>query len=243
MGLKRSRIKSMLAAIALTLLLAAFIMVIIDNKSKPHGTATFACISQAAPHVILDAGHGGQDGGAVSKNGTCEAGINLEISLRAQAIMRFLGVNAMLTRSDGQSLDFAPDATTRANKNADLKARLTLAHSNPSCDFLSIHLNKFGQSQYFGAQVFYSANNADSTLLATSLQLRMRDTLDPQNTRQSKPAPDSVFLMSGITSPAVTIECGFLSNEAEETKLRTPVYQTKIALAITMGYIDYLKGK
>lgn len=193
--------------------------------------------------LLLDAGHGGLDGGAVSASGTAEAEINLAITLKTQAFLRFLGISGALTRTDGQSLQFNPEATARENKNADLRARLELAKARPELDFLSIHLNKFEQEQYYGAQVFYSRNTERSKVLAQCLQDCLRCVLDQHNDRRIKMAPDSIMLMKNIHAPAVTIECGFLSNPREEALLKQDGYQTKIALAIAGGYIQYLDSK
>lgn len=186
--------------------------------------------------VILDAGHGGMDGGAISPEGVCEAPITLAITKKVQAIFQFCGVQTLMTREDDQSLGFRPEASVRANKNADLKARLEIGKTY-SCPFLSIHLNQFPQSKYFGAQVFYGASGQ---ALAQSIQEKLR-LLDPENQRVCKPAPDGVFLMKNLTSPAVTVECGFLSNPEECAKLQQDSYQTRLALAILGGWTEYQK--
>ncbi len=239
---KSIRIKSIILVSSLTILLTAVIIVLIAYNSRPLEKCV-SLVSVCQPSVILDAGHGGADGGAVSLNGTEEAPINLSITEKTRNIMTFLGVTAILTRCDGQSLNYDPENTTRENKNADLRARLDFAELNADCDFLSIHLNKFEQSKYFGAQVFYSPVNESSPLLAEALQNSMIDYLDSSNTRKAKQSPDSVYLMKNITSPAVTIECGFLSNPEEEQKLKSDEYQTHIAISITKGYIDYIKER
>lgn len=236
------RLKSITLVVSLTILLIAVIIGLIAYNSRPLEKCS-AFVTVFHPTVILDAGHGGVDGGAVSLNGTEEAPINLSITKKTRDIMAFVGINAILTRSDGQSLNYATNKTTRENKNADLRARLEFAKLNADCDFLSIHLNKFEQSKYFGAQVFYSLGNESSVLLAETLQNSLIEYLDSSNTRKAKQSPDSVYLMKNIASPAVTIECGFLSNPEEELKLRSDEYQTHIALAITKGYIDYIKER
>lgn len=233
------RLKSLIAGIAAAIIILAAALYTINAHSRLRQANALAVARVPTP-VILDAGHGGQDGGAVSATGTVEAGINLDITLKTQAIMEFFGVATRLTRVDENSLDYSASATTRANKNADLRARLQIAEENPDCSFLSIHLNKFEQAKYWGAQVFYSPGNAASQPLAQLLQQRLAAVLNPANTRAAKPAPGSVYLMQSISGPAVTIECGFLSNREEEELLRSPEYQRKIAVAIAAGYIDFL---
>lgn len=217
-------------------LLLGIIIPTVDSK-----TIDVFYVGLAKPAVIIDPGHGGLDGGAVSPSGIIEAPLNLDISLRLRDLLMFMGVQAVMTRSDEHSLDYIKGNTIRQNKSADLNARLAISRNYPDCPFLSIHLNKYSQSVYYGAQVFYSANHSASAILARALQNSMRQGLDSQNTRSPKLSPESVYLMQKISSPAVTIECGFLSNPAEAALLNTDAYRTKIAASICCGYIDYLK--
>ncbi|MBQ7624617.1 MAG: N-acetylmuramoyl-L-alanine amidase [Clostridia bacterium] len=226
--------------IVLTICALAFIIVIISYNSRPI-SPTAAPGSYSKPLLILDAGHGGADGGAVSPNGTQEAGLNLSIVLKTRDIMCFLGIPARLTRSGEGSLNHDPSKSLRTNKVADIKARLAVSREYPDCDFISVHLNKFSQSKYRGAQVFYGLLNERSATLAQSLQDALRSFLDPDNNRKIKPSPDSVFLMKNIKAPAVTVECGFLSNEEEEKKLLSDDYRKQTAIAVACGYALYLK--
>lgn len=242
MKAKTLKIKNIFLCLSLTLFVLAVIIFIIAYNSKPLEKCV-TILSYDKPSVIIDAGHGGIDGGAVSSGGTEEAGINLLISEKTRLVMLFLGIRSVMTRSDEGSLNYNPEKSIKENKNADLKERLKIAEQFSDCDFLSIHLNKFEQSKYFGAQVFYSANNSKSLILAETLQNSMIDYLDKDNIRKAKISPESVYLMKNIKSPAVIIECGFLSNPAEEQKLVSDEYQTHIAISITKGYIDYIKER
>lgn len=230
------RIKTLIFYGILTWLTLIAIILIITVNSQTKFVASEVRLDA---DVILDAGHGGMDGGAVSADGVCEAPITLQIAKKTQLLLGFYGTTAVMTRSDDTSLDYRPEASTRENKNADLHARLSIARQYPDCAFLSIHLNQFSQPKYAGAQVFYGAEGQG---LAEVLQDRLRAVLDPNNTRVCKPAPDGVFLMKNISAPAVTIECGFLSNPQECTLLQQDPYQTKIALAITSAYQQYNRG-
>ena len=232
------RVKTLVAIVLVLLAALMTILWTIAHHSLPRQTAAEARAWPPVP-VILDAGHGGPDGGAVSLSGVSEAGLNLAITLRTQGLLAFLGVPTQLTRAGEGSLDYSPDATIRQNKNADLQARLALSEGLPGCPFISIHLNNFRQSRYSGAQVFYGGHSGGSQPLAEALQERLRAVLDPENRREAKPAPE-VFLMTHITAPAVIVECGFLSNADEAEKLQNPHYQTQVALAIAAGYVDYL---
>ena len=223
----------------LTILAVTVIMMIAAVGSRTKFAASPAHIRT---DVILDAGHGGLDGGAISAGGVCEAPITLSICKRTQALFGLLGVNALMTRETEESLDFDPSASIRANKNADLKARLALAERYPQTPFLSVHLNQYPKPQYHGAQVFYSENTTMGKPMAEALQASLRQVLDPANERVCKPAPEGVFLMKNLRAPAVTIECGFLSNPEECVLLQQEDYQTKLALAIAGGYFTYCRG-
>lgn len=215
-------------------LIAIILMIVVNSKTR------FASeLIEMQVDVILDAGHGGIDGGAVSADGVCEAPITLAIAKKTRDLFGFCGKTALMTRSDDQSLDYRPGSSARQNKNADLNARLEIAGQYPQCPFLSIHLNQFSQAKYAGAQVFYGGAGQK---LALALQDSLRAALDPGNERVCKPAPEGVFLMKNIRNPAVTIECGFLSNPEECAKLQQDDYQTKIALAIVSGYEVYNRG-
>jgi len=236
------RIKTFVLWTVLTMAVITVIIIITALNSKPLENCS-SLIYANEPHVILDAGHGGLDGGAVSNGGTEEAALNLFITQKTYDLMKFVGLCPLMTRTDSQSLGFNAEASIRENKNTDLKARLSFAEQHNNCDFISIHLNKFEQSRYFGAQVFYSKNNQGSISLANCLQNTLVSFIDNENTRKAKQSPDNVYLMKSISSPAVTVECGFLSNPEEEKLLIQPEYQTKIAIAITKGYIDYIKER
>ncbi len=241
MKFKKKDLFGVLFIVSLTLSILAAIIFIIAYNSRPlQSSVVLTDVSRAV--VILDAGHGGADGGAVSLNNVPEAQINLKITFKIRDFMGFLGIPAALTRDSEGSLDYDPGKTLRENKSADIKARLRMSQNMPLCDFLSIHLNKFGQSKYYGAQVFYGDKNADSQRLADTIQSALREYLDKDNERQAKPAPKTVFLMKNIEAPTVTVECGFLSNPEEEARLVSDEYQTMVAIAVTKGYTEYLRS-
>jgi N-acetylmuramoyl-L-alanine amidase len=242
MWAKNVKLKRIIFWSTLTITVTAVIITVIIFNSTPLKPCINSTTSYR-PQVIVDAGHGGIDGGATSASGTAEADINLDISIKTRDIMKLLGVNVIMTRSDHNSLDYNESKSIRDNKNSDLKARLKLASDNPGHDFLSIHLNKFEQSKSYGAQVFYSKNNPASKIIAERIQQAFVSYIDSTNKRISKQSHDSIYLMKHINSPAVIIECGFLSNPEEERLLMTDRYRTQIALAITKGYLDYIKER
>ena len=235
----KASVKSNLFIALIAFLSAMLIIIVTSYRSRPISTFSYA--SPIYPCVILDAGHGGFDGGAVSENGTAEKALNLDITLKTRDFLRFLGICSRLTRENDGSLGFDESKSMRENKNADILAREKIAESYPECDFLSIHLNKFQQSKYRGAQVFSGLKNEKSQILAQKLQSALL-LIDKSNTRKAALSSDKVYLMKNISSPAVTVECGFLSNPAEEKLLLTDEYRLKAAMAIAKGYIDYLGG-
>lgn len=235
------RKKTLVFYLILTFAILAIIIMMIRTHSQvpEHHVAGNTMFNIS---VILDAGHGGLDGGAVSKQGTMEAPITLEISRKSQALLGFVGIPSILTRETEQSLGYNPSASVRENKNMDLKKRLKIAEQYSNSVFISVHLNRFAQEKYYGAQTFYGVCNPSSKALAEALQGEMVRLLDPKNERKAKRIPGTVYLMEHVKNPAVTLECGFLSNPREEALLKSDAYQVKIALAVLSGYLNYQKG-
>ena len=188
--------------------------------------------------LILDAGHGGFDGGAQAADGTAEQDINLSIAKDLYVLCGFFGESSTMTRWDENALNYETGRTIRENKEADIKARKTIADGIPNGVFLSIHLNQFEQMQYYGAQTFYSLKNSESSVYAEKIQESLICGIHNKNTRKAKPAPQTVYLMQHLDCPAVIVECGFLSNPEESQLLKTSEYQKKLALCIFSGYMD-----
>lgn len=189
--------------------------------------------------VVLDAGHGGEDGGAVSPDGIRESGINLEIAQRCSDLFLLLGQETVMLRTEDVSLH-GPDAVTIAEKKvSDLKNRVFRTENTPNALLLSIHQNMFQERKYRGAQVFY-APASGSEELAQTIQRKLSSVLDPGNRRTVKPA-ESIYLMQHVTCPAVLVECGFLSNQEECRLLTTADYQKKLALVMAGSVTEYLR--
>ena len=180
--------------------------------------------------VILDAGHGGFDGGA-SAGDVLEKDINLKIALFLADHLRFLGYDVILTREDDSATNDEGDRI-RSKKISDMKNRLALMKSYPDAFFVSIHLNKYSDSQPKGTQVFYSQKTTESKLLAQSIQQTVKELLQSDNHREIKPATRDTYLLYNAPIPAVIVECGFLSNPAELALLKTEEYQKKMAFAV-----------
>lgn len=204
----------------------------------------FQVLGAFAPHnyqniLVLDAGHGGMDGGAVAEDGTMEQEINLSIAQKCRDYAGLFGLRTLLTRQDSGSIDYDPEKSIRENKIADIHGRVRITNGVPNPIFLSIHLNKFSDSSYSGAQVFWSKNNPEGELLAQQLQAALTRGLRPARERQAKRAEDSIYLMKTLLCPAVIVECGFLSNAAEARRLAQDGYQKALALCIVGGYLQY----
>lgn len=189
--------------------------------------------------LVLDAGHGGEDGGAVSLTGMPESQINLAITLRLEDILAFCGVPSQALRREDISLYSEGAATLREKKVSDLHNRVAEIEREENTVLVSIHQNSFPQGKYRGTQVFYAPTEG-SQELAEQVQQAVRETLQPENDRQAKLIPDTVYLMNHITCPAILVECGFLTNPGEETMLRTPEYQTKLATVLTCALMRTL---
>ena len=187
--------------------------------------------------VVIDAGHGGVDGGAVSCTGAYESNINLEIALKLNDLMHLLGIRTVMIRETDRSV-YTNGDTIAAKKVSDIKERVRIVNSTPNAILLSIHQNNFHDSRYSGAQVFYNAHSASKNL-AEKLQSSFRDNLNPMNKRPSKRS-SGVYLMEHTNCPGVLVECGFLSNPEEEANLRNHVYQKKICCVIGTTVSQYL---
>ena len=193
------------------------------------------------PIVIIDAGHGGFDGGAVANDGTVEKDINLKIAKYLQEYLTLFGFNTIMTRENDASIEDDGLQTIRERKSSDLHNRMKIMKETENALFISIHQNKYSIEKYNGTQVFYSPNTKEeSSLLAQSIQDSIVNTIQKDNTRQIKECGTSVFLMYNAVKPAVLVECGFLSNYEETQLLNTPEYQKKIAFCIALGIQNYV---
>ena len=183
--------------------------------------------------VVLDAGHGGRDGGAVSKSGILEKELNLSVANVLRDILVLCGTNTVMTRTeDSLVCDESDPALKGKLKMTDLKNRLAAAENEKNSVFVSIHMNNFPIEKYSGLQVYYSPNNSASQILAQTVQDHVRENLQPNNDRRIKPAGSNIFLLDRISRPAILIECGFLSNPAEAKKLTDNNYQAQLGLVL-----------
>lgn len=186
--------------------------------------------------LVLDAGHGGEDGGAVSRTGVPESQINLAIVLNLRDILGLYGVDPILLRETDVSLHDDDAKTLREKKRSDLKNRVEAIEEVEGVTLLSIHQNTYPGSRYHGAHVFYAPTDG-SQALAEHFQNSIKAALQPENERAVKRIPDTVYIMNHVTCPAVLIECGFLTNPEEETLLRDEDYQRKLSAVIAAAWL------
>ncbi len=216
--------------------LTLILLVCLISFSRPQGLYTSLKTVNICPTVVLDAGHGGFDGGASSSTGALEKDINLSIALKTRDALTLFGFDVIMTRDN--------DTALADTKKEDMYRRLSIANSNPNSVFVSIHQNYFSEGKYSGAQMFYGSNNEqDAKLIALTLQKNFKENLNPKNERQVKSADKSLFLFKKAPQPSVLIECGFLSNYNEAQMLQNEKYQTKIALTIAQSITEYYKSK
>ena len=188
--------------------------------------------------IILDAGHGKPDEGASSSNGITESAINLQITMKVKKLLEDVGANVILTRSDENGIYDANATTIRQQKISDLKKRADIGNNSNADIFISIHLNKIDQSQYYGWQTFYKNGNENSEKLAKSIQLKLNETIQKENHREAHSIND-VYIIEHVHIPITIVECGFLSNPDEEKLLQQDDYQNKLAVGIFLGIVEY----
>lgn len=189
-----------------------------------------------APPVILDAGHGGEDGGAVSVTGVAESQINLEIVQKLRDILALCGTDPILLREEDISLHDEGASTLREKKRSDLQNRVAAVEALEGATLISIHQNTYPSARYHGAQVFYAPTEGSQSL-AEHFQAALREQLQPDNERAAKQIPDSVYLMNHITCPAILVECGFLTNPGEEAMLRDEGYQRQLSAVLAGAWL------
>lgn len=194
-------------------------------------------LKQSLPCIIIDAGHGGEDGGAISCTGAYESEINLEICKKLNALFALMGFQTKMLRSSDTAL-YTSGTTISSKKVSDLKERVRIINDISNGILLSIHQNKFTDSRYSGAQVFYSKGSDD---FAKEMQTKLVATINTGSNRKIKPAK-GIYIMEHIQCPGILIECGFLSNEKEEKELRSSDYQNKLCSVISAVTSEYIRN-
>lgn len=200
---------------------------------------TDAIINNTIPTIIIDAGHGGEDGGAIGIDGTIEKNLNLEIALKLNDVLSVMGYETRMVRISDISIYNGNPKTLREKKVSDIRNRTAIMEEYENCLYVSIHQNKYDDASIWGAQTFYSPNDEQSKKLAQFIQSSIATELQPENKRQIKQSGTSIYVLYNATKPAVMVECGFISNPNELSQLKTEEYQSKMAFSIMSGIINY----
>lgn len=195
-------------------------------------------ISDELPVIIIDAGHGGEDGGAIGVDGTYEKDVNLEISLKLNDILSIFGYKTHLIRTTDSAIHTEGD-TIRQRKVSDIHNRTATMDLYENCIYLSIHQNKYSDGRIWGTQTFYSANCDESREIAQLIQNAVKSQIQPNNKRQIKKSGTDIYVLYNATKPAVMVECGFVSNPHELSQLKNNEYQCNMALSIATGILNY----
>lgn len=223
--------------LTLTVLAAALGLGLTSCEADSPAAEVFVSRRFAAQTLVIDAGHGGEDGGAVSVSGISESELNLAVARRLDAVLGFCGVSPVMLRQEDVMLSDPGGKTMRARKVSDLHNRAKAVEQVENAVLISIHQNSFTDPKYSGAQVFY-APTPDSQGFAERTQELLRVNLSPGNDRQAKPIPQTVYLMTHISCKAILVECGFLTNPEEDRLLQTPDYQLKLAVTLAGAYLQ-----
>lgn len=236
-----NRFIGIFSAITVVFSVTVVLMGNIFSSVDDDSAVTYAESETRGRIIVIDPGHGGEDGGAVAPDGTVEKKLNLQFAKAIDELCGLFGIDSVLTR-DSDTLLYDKyselDDYTGKKKVYDLKNRLRFANEcGEEAIFLGIHMNKFSDGKYSGTQVYYSPNSADSFTLAEALQGKIKASLQPENERAVKKAGSSIFLLKRLQIPSVLAECGFLSNEAETTRLNSAEYKKEFSLttAVVLG--------
>lgn len=226
--------------LALITSILIFVVLYATEKMDTYDFETPASLSPKSTTVIIDAGHGGEDGGTSGENGIIEKDLNLQISFHLRDMLTAAGVNVIMTREEDILLyDRNVDFKGR-KKSLDLRARLDVAERHPEAIFVSIHMNAFPSTKYKGLQVYYSKNKPNSKVLADEIQKLTKQLLQPENTRKTKAADSSIFLLNRAPSTAVLVECGFLSNVEESILLSDEKYRQRLAYTLFLSISEHI---
>ena len=222
-------------------------LIFIGKKGNDDNSYTQPETSQKSkyenyPTVIIDAGHGGEDGGTIGIDGTIEKDLNLAIALELYELLLTEGIPARLTRSEDILL-YDKSSDYQGHKKAqDMAQRLKIAEEYEDAIFISIHMNSFPQKKYKGLQVYYSTNSPNSSILAQKIQSLVATNLQPDNKRSTKPSESGIYLLEHIEHPAVLVECGFLSNSEDCTDLNSPSYRSRLCFIMFTAICDYFQS-
>ena len=236
-----SRHKTIKIIAAMVLCVMVVLSLTIGITAKILGRSLLDVQANTLPYekiIILDAGHGGEDPGAIGKGNIYEKDLNLQIALEIGKLLEEKGYIVVYTRTNDRLLYAENENIKGIRKISDLKNRCKVANRYPESIFVSIHMNSFASSKYSGLQVYHSKSDA-SISLANIIQNKVVSELQPENNRAIKQG-DGMYILENITNPAVLIECGFMTNEEELKKLSQKEYQKQLSFSIVCGIIEYI---
>ena len=197
----------------------------------------FSAVEKPPVTVVIDPGHGGEDGGAVSPDGVQESHINLAVSKQLRDLLCFAGVQTVMTREEDVTICDEGLGTIRARKASDIRNRVAIVNGTENAVLLSIHQNSLPSSTVtHGAQVFWNQQEG-AEALAEAIQTSLNGSINVGNEKHTKQIPPTVYLMNHVTVPAVLVECGFLTNQEETRRLQDETYQRALAVSIAAGYL------
>ncbi len=226
----------------LILLMASLLLLVFAVKEAKTDVEAVGSPGALSDKIILvDPGHGGFDAGA-SVDGVLEKDINLSVAKKLKAFIEENGGTVVMTREEDVSTA-DKNRSGGSAKASDLKRRKAMAEESSADVFVSVHMNKFPQSKYWGAQVFFAHGSEESKALGEIVQATVKDTMNDGNTRAAKKSDGSIYILNEVKIPSIIIECGFLSNPGELEKLKSDDYQSKLAFGVCMGITNYFSQK
>lgn len=240
--INKKRIQIIMACIFISLFAFSIQMSQTQNNTQHTNSSNNLVETTSTPvsgkTIVIDAGHGVPDEGAQSSTGTTEAETNLKISLKVQNLLEQSGCTVILTRSDENAIYDVDSNTLKQKKISDIRNRVKIGNESSADIFVSIHLNKIPQQQYYGWQCFYKEGNEQSNKLAKSIQENLNKSMQKENNRVAMKI-DNIYIIKHVEIPTSIVECGFLSNPEEEKQLLDDNYQNRLAWVIYSGIINY----
>jgi N-acetylmuramoyl-L-alanine amidase len=239
-SIKKQILANTAFAIVLTAVLSAY-CIFWSNYFNKAETIPVATDSSDKKCVVIDPGHGGEDGGAVGVNGVLEKDLNLSLSEILRTVLKFSGCEVILTRTEDKMLYDRNSDFAGKKKILDLKGRLEIANDISPDIFVGIHMNSFPEQKYLGLSIYYSPNTPESQKAAQLIRENIQRTIQPNNNREIKAADSNIYILDRTTCPAILIECGFLSNPEECEKLSTYEYQRNLSLVFYSSLVSFLE--
>ena len=240
--INKKRIQIIMACIFISLFAFSIQMSQTQNNTQRTNSSNNLVETTSTPvsgkTIVIDAGHGVPDEGAQSSTGTTEAETNLKISLKVQNLLEQSGCTVILTRSDENAIYDVDSNTLKQKKISDIRNRVKIGNESSADIFVSIHLNKIPQQQYYGWQCFHKEGNEQSNKLAKSIQENLNKSMQKENNRVAMKI-DNIYIIKHVEIPTSIVECGFLSNPEEEKQLLDDNYQNRLAWGIYSGIINY----